>query len=108
MSGFSSESFDLLGCFSDHEQFNHRIQLHGDQLDHLLKLINKMEFYLSVDCSAYGKTVLLNMIAGLETPTKGKMLLDGEEISGRCPRTTRRSPVWSRFWPISTTTFPRS
>ena len=42
VSGFSSESFDLLGCFSDHEQFNHRIQLHGDQLDHLLKLINKM------------------------------------------------------------------
>lgn len=62
VSGFSSESFDLLGCFSDHEQFNHRIQLHGDQLDHLLKLINKMEFYLSVDCSAYGKTVLLKAL----------------------------------------------
>ena len=59
---FSSEDFDILSCFKHHEQFNHRVQLHGDQLDHLLKIINKMEYYLSVDCSAYGKTVLIKTL----------------------------------------------
>ena len=62
VSGFSSKNFDVLSCFQNHEQFNHHIQLHGDQLDHLLKLINKMEYYLSADCSAYGKEVLINTL----------------------------------------------
>ena len=59
---YSADGFDVLGCFRDHEHFNHCIQLHSSQLDHLLKLINKMEYYLSVDCSAYGKEVLIKTL----------------------------------------------
>ena len=59
---FSSDEFDILGCFRNHEQFNHCAQLHSSQLDHLLKLINKMEYYLSVDCSAYGKEILIKTL----------------------------------------------
>ena len=57
VSSFSTDTFDVLSCFKNHEHFNFRVQLHGDQLDHLLKLINKMEYYVSIDCSAYGKEI---------------------------------------------------
>lgn len=40
------------------------------------------EFLVLLGPGLCGKTVLLNMIAGLETPTSGRMLLDGKEISG--------------------------
>ena len=60
--GFSTPDFDIMSCFSDHETFNHRIQLSGDQLDHLLKLINKIEYYLSADCSAYGKQIFIKTL----------------------------------------------
>lgn len=59
---YSVDGFDILGCYRNHEQFNHCIQLHSSQLDHLLKLINKMEYYLSADCSAYGKEVLIKTL----------------------------------------------
>ena len=62
VSGFSSENFDVLSCFLNHERFQFRVQLFGDQLDHLLKIINKMEYYLSVDCSAYGKEVYVKAL----------------------------------------------
>lgn len=60
--GFTTPEFDILGCFRNHEQFNHHIQLSGDQLDHLLRLINKMEYYLNDDCSAYGKQVFIRTL----------------------------------------------
>lgn len=59
---YSADAFDILACFRDHERFNHCTQLHSSQLDHLLKLINKMEYYLSIDCSAYGKEVLIKTL----------------------------------------------
>lgn len=59
---FSTDTFDILSCFHNHDHFHHCIQLVGDQLDHLLKLINKMEFYLSIDCSAYGKEVFIKTL----------------------------------------------
>lgn len=62
VAAFSSDGFDILACFRNHEQFNHRVQLLGDQLDHLLKLINKMEYYLSVDCTSYGKEVFIKTL----------------------------------------------
>ena len=62
VSGFSAPDFDILSCFQGHERFNHRIQLSGDQLDHLLKLVNKIEYYLSVDCSAYGKQIFIKTL----------------------------------------------
>ena len=62
VSGFSTEDFDVLSCFRQQEKVSRRIPLYGDQLDHLLKLINKMEYYLSVDCTSYGKSVLLKSL----------------------------------------------
>lgn len=44
--------------------------------------VGDSEFLVLLGPGLCGKTVLLNMIAGLETPTDGKMLLDGIEISG--------------------------
>ena len=40
--GISTENFDLIRCFRNHEKFNHMVRLNIDQLDHLLKLINKI------------------------------------------------------------------
>jgi AraC-like DNA-binding protein len=61
IAGISTNTFNLLSCFEDHDDFNHRIQLNSDQLDHLLKLINKAEYYLSTDCSAYGKEIFIKI-----------------------------------------------
>lgn len=55
--GMSTENFDLIHCFRNHVKFNHMVQLNIDQLDHLLKLVNKIEYYLATDCSAFGKEI---------------------------------------------------
>lgn len=62
VAGFSSCEFDILACFRNHEKFNHHVTLRPDQLDHLLKLINKMEYYLNEDCTAYGKSVYIKTL----------------------------------------------
>lgn len=40
------------------------------------------EFVVFLGPSGCGKTTLLNLIAGLDKPTKGKLYLNGEEITG--------------------------
>ncbi len=40
------------------------------------------EFICIVGPSGCGKSTLLNLIAGLETPTEGRIILDGTEVSG--------------------------
>ena len=57
ISGVSTPGFDLAACFLDHRNFNHHYQLDNDQLENLLKQINRLEYYLSPECSAYGKEV---------------------------------------------------
>jgi len=44
------------------------------------------EFLVLLGPGLCGKTVLLNMIGGLETPTEGEILLEGEKITGSDPR----------------------
>ena len=41
------------------------------------------EFITFVGPSGCGKTTLMNVIAGLQRPTSGRVLMDGQEISGR-------------------------
>ena len=43
--------------------------------------VNENEFLVLLGPGQCGKTVLLNMISGLEKPTLGKIHLDDEEVS---------------------------
>lgn len=44
--------------------------------------VGKGEFTALAGPSGSGKTTLLNLIGGLDTPTSGRLFLDGEEITG--------------------------
>lgn len=44
--------------------------------------IESGEFVCIVGASGCGKSTLLNLVAGLEKPTGGEILLDGEEVNG--------------------------
>ncbi|MCI8511757.1 MAG: ABC transporter ATP-binding protein [Lachnospiraceae bacterium] len=44
--------------------------------------VRDSEFLVLLGPGRCGKTILLNMIAGLEKPVDGRILLDGEEIKG--------------------------
>ena len=43
--------------------------------------INKGEFVVIVGKSGSGKSTLLHLMAGLETPTEGKIVIDGVDIA---------------------------
>jgi putative spermidine/putrescine transport system ATP-binding protein len=43
------------------------------------------EFFCMLGPSGSGKTTVLRMIAGFETPTSGRILLDGEEVTRKPP-----------------------
>ena len=42
--------------------------------------INKNEFCVIVGPSGAGKTTLLNLLGGMESPTSGSIIVDGEHI----------------------------
>jgi putrescine transport system ATP-binding protein len=52
------------------------------------------EFFALLGPSGCGKTTLLRMLAGFETPSEGRILLDGEDISAMPPH---RRPVNMMF-----------
>lgn len=47
--------------------------------------INDGDFVIILGESGCGKTTLLNMLAGLELPTSGKIVVDGQRVSGIHP-----------------------
>lgn len=51
-------------------------------LNHINLCIEQGEFVCIVGTSGCGKSTLLNLVAGLEKPTGGEILLDGREITG--------------------------
>lgn len=53
------------------------VALNGVDLD-----IHENEFVCVVGPSGCGKSTLLNIIGGLDTPTEGRVLVDGKEVDG--------------------------
>ena len=50
-------------------------------IDNLNLEIHEREFFALLGPSGCGKTTMMRLLAGFETPTEGKVLLDGEDIS---------------------------
>ncbi|MEZ5877715.1 MAG: ABC transporter ATP-binding protein [Tepidamorphaceae bacterium] len=63
-------------------------------VDDLTLGIYEREFFSLLGGSGCGKTTLLRMLAGFETPTEGRILLDGQDISKIPPY---KRPVNMRF-----------
>lgn len=59
---------------------NHYVAVDNISLD-----IYEGEFFALLGASGCGKTTLLRMLAGFETPTQGKILLDGEDLTAIPP-----------------------
>ena len=54
-------------------------------VDNITLDIYEREFYSLLGGSGCGKTTLLRMLAGFETPTEGRILIDGEDMSNVPP-----------------------
>ncbi len=54
--------------------------------------VEEGEFVAVVGTSGSGKTTLLNMIGGLDTPTKGTVLVRGDDLSKKNGRTVDHFP----------------
>ena len=92
-------------------QLQNVTKLYGDKkaVNNISLNIRKGEFVTLLGPSGCGKTTTLRMIAGFETPTEGRILFNGEDITSLPPhkrtvntffRNTRCSPT-STFSTIS-------
>jgi len=54
-------------------------------VDHVNLSIRKNELFALLGSSSCGKSTLLRMMAGLETPTSGRILIDGEDLAKSPP-----------------------
>ena len=68
------------------------IALKGVSLD-----IKEGEFFTLLGPSGCGKTTLLRMIAGLETPTTGRVILDGKDITNLPPYKRNVNMVFQNY-----------
>lgn len=50
-------------------------------VDHVSFTIEKGEFVVILGQSGAGKSTVLNMLGGMDTPTEGKVIVDGKEVS---------------------------
>lgn len=59
------------------------VKTYGDNyaVDHINLTIKKNEIFALLGSSGSGKSTLLRMLAGMETPTQGQIILDGEDIT---------------------------
>lgn len=68
-------------------QFENVVKTYGSgegmltAVDHVSFTVDRGEFTVILGQSGAGKSTVLNMLGGMDTPTSGKVLVDGEEIS---------------------------
>ena len=71
-------------------------------VDHSSFSVEKGEFVAIVGTSGSGKTTILNLVGGLDVPDEGKIIIDGQDISGMKPDELtifRRRKIWrARSW----------
>ncbi|WP_051661395.1 ABC transporter ATP-binding protein [Bosea sp. 117] len=66
-------------------------------VDRVNMAIDKQEFVSLLGPSGSGKTTLLRIIAGLETPTQGRVLIDGEDVTHLPPHRRGVAMVFQEF-----------
>lgn len=54
-------------------------------LEHIDFAVHRREFICVIGASGCGKSTLIRIIAGLDYPTSGRVLLDGQEVEGPSP-----------------------
>lgn len=54
-------------------------------VDNVTLHVQEGEFFALLGPSGCGKTTLLRMLAGFETPTEGRILIDGKDVAGLAP-----------------------
>ncbi|MFB6154900.1 MAG: ABC transporter ATP-binding protein [Haloferacaceae archaeon] len=59
--------------------------------------IREGEFIVLVGPSGCGKTTTLRMIAGLEEPTEGRIIIEGRDVSGKDPRERDIAMVFQNY-----------
>ena len=71
-------------------------------LDELNLYIRENEFLTLLGPSGCGKTTTLRILGGFETPDKGRVIFDGQDITNLPPNANRTMPISSRYHkPIS-------
>jgi sn-glycerol 3-phosphate transport system ATP-binding protein len=66
-------------------------------LDSINLYIRPGEFTVFVGPSGSGKTTLLRILAGLESPDRGEVIIDGEEVTRRAPKDRDVAMVFQNY-----------
>lgn len=88
---FSAHNAQAVGTQADADKAYLRIagvlKKFGDHVavDHVDLDIRRNEIFALLGSSGCGKSTLLRMLAGMETPTSGRIILDGEDMQGLQP-----------------------
>ncbi|WP_227107253.1 ABC transporter ATP-binding protein [Chromobacterium rhizoryzae] len=88
---FSAHNAQVVGTQADADKAYLRIagvlKKFGDHVavDHVDLDIRRNEIFALLGSSGCGKSTLLRMLAGMETPTSGRIILDGEDMQGLQP-----------------------